>query len=195
MTRITAAMTVLVQRWLGLTMLAALLALAEVGCGNGGQKMPSDVPLAALLYLWYGFDLRTGESIGGLGTSHWNTPGVHSAHRRGVTDEPEYGFYASDNPSVIKRQLGDMQEAGISVILISYWGSGDSNLDGVNENKESEAMVRAANVLLNYISTYSAPLKVAFLVEPYISHPSEVTLAQKQAILDFLWDNVYKRLS
>ena len=186
-----AAVVVLVRRCLCLTMLTTLLALAEVGCSDGGQKMPNDVPLAALMYLWYGFDLRTGEGIGELGTSHWNTPGVHSAHRRGITDEPEYGFYASDDPTVIARQLGDMQETGISVILISYWGSGDSNLDGVNENKESEGMVRAANVLLNHISTYSAPFKVAFLVEPYMSHPSELSLSQKQAILDFLWDNVY----
>ena len=191
MTRIAATVMVLMQRWLGLAILAAFLVLAEVGCSNGEQKMPNDVPLAALMYLWYGFDLHTGESIGGLGTSHWNTPGVHNAHRRGVTDEPEYGFYASDDPTVIARQLGDMQKAGISVILISYWGSGDSNLDGIKENKESEAMLRAANVLFNYISTYSAPFKVAFLVEPYMSHPSELSLAQKQAILDFLWDSVY----
>ena len=71
-------------------------------------------------------------------------PGDDGAHRRGVTDEPEYGFYASDDPSIIARQLADMEAAGISVILLSYWGHGDSDLDGIVENKESEAMVRAA---------------------------------------------------
>ena len=173
--------------------LAALLFMA-VGCGDAigkEQYTPDDVPLAALMYLWYGFDLETGESIGGLKSSHWNTPGAHSAHRRGVTDEPEYGFYASDDPGVIARQLADMEAAGISVLLISYWGRGDSNLDGVNENRESEAMVRAAHVLLSHISRTSAPFEVAFLVEPYMPRPSGMTLAQKQAILDELWDGFY----
>ena len=87
----------------------SLLALAVAAmtlitaCGDNGEEkkrsMPADVPLAALMYLWYGFDVATGESMGGIGSSHWNTPGVHNAHRRGVTDEPEYGFYASDDPS------------------------------------------------------------------------------------------------
>lgn len=182
----------MIRGWLAVA-LAALLLMAA-GCEDTTgreQYTPSDVPLAALMYLWYGFDLETGESIGGLKSSHWNTPGIHSAHRRGVTDEPEYGFYASDDPSVIARQLADMEAAGISVLLISYWGKGDSNLDGVNENRESEAMVRAAHVLLDHISRTSAPFKVAFLVEPYMPRPSGMTLAQKQAILDELWDGFY----
>ena len=171
-----------------------LMVLKATGCGETTAKeqyVPNDVPLAALMYLWYGFDLETGEGIGGLGSSHWNTSGIQSAHRRGVTDEPEYGFYASDDPLVVAQQLADMEAAGINVILISYWGSGDSDFDGVAEDKEAEAMVRAAHVLLEYISTNGAPFKVAFLVEPYMTNPSSMTLGQKQSILDFLWDNFY----
>ena len=182
------------HNWLGLAALATLL-LAATACGDatrvGELSTTSDVPLAALMYLWYGFDLSTGESIGGIGSSHWNTAGVQGAHRRGVTDEPEYGFYASDDPSVIAQQLADMEAAGISVLLISYWGNGDSNLDGVIENAESEAIARAANVLLDYISRSSVPLRVAFLVEPYMPRPAEITSLQRQAILDTLWDSFY----
>ena len=177
-----------------------IMCLAFAGCdgtpteaqeATEAQYVPNDVPLAALMYLWYGFNLETGVTEGGIGSSHWNTSGVHSAHRRGVTDEPEYGFYASDDPRVIARQLADMEAAGISVLLISYWGSGDSNLDSATENKESEAMVRAATALLNYISANSAPFKVAFLVEPYMPRPAEITLAQKRTILGTLWDSFY----
>lgn len=184
-----------VRRWVGIVAVTVAVLLAA-GCGSDAQRtrdqeMANDVPLAALTYLWFGFDLNTGESIGGLKSSHWNTDVGNFGSRVGTTDEPEYGFYASDDPSVIAQQLADMEAAGISVLLISYWGSGDSNLDGVNENKESEAMVRAADILLNYILTNSAPFKVAFLVEPYMPQPSEVTSAQKQAILDLLWDSFY----
>ena len=187
-------------RWLGIAVMVVVL--AAVGCGAGvpsptptpeGEERytPNEVPLAALMYLWFGFDLRTGESIGGLKSSHWNTDVGGLGSRVGTTDEPEYGFYASDDPDVIGRQLADMESAGISVLLISYWGDGDSNLDGVQENKESEAIVRAAHVLLRYISPNATDFKVAFLVEPYMPRPSEVTRAQKQAILDFLWDEFY----
>ncbi len=196
----------IIRRVVGSLALTSFFVLATAGCftifdgrhrGVSPASPPSekqvggDAPLAALMYLWYGFDLDTGASRGGIGSSHWNTPGPHSAHRRGVTDEPEYGFYASDDTSVIARQLADMEEAGISVILLSWWGSGDSDLDGVKENKESEAMDRAAGALLDYISASSAPFKVAFIVEPYTSNPAGITLAQKQTILDELWDNEY----
>ena len=182
-------------RWLGVLALAACLVLTTAGCEQTTQEQPEtaakDVPLAALMYLWYGFNPDTGFSEGGLGSSHWNTPGLDSAHRRGVTDEPEYGFYASDDPSVIAQQLADMQEAGISVVLVSWWGSGDSDLDGVKENKESEAMARASKALLSYIEASAAPFKVAFLVEPYMPDPPGTTVNQKQAILDELWTDWY----
>ena len=180
------------KRWFGLTAVVACLVPAiAVGCSNEVQRTAGDVPMAALMYVWYGFNPDTGVSEGGLGSSHWNTPGIGNAHRRGVTNEPEYGFYTSDDTSVIARQLADMQEAGISVILVSWWGYGDSDLDGVNENRESEAMVRATDALLSYISANTLPFKVAFVVEPYMPDPSSLTIAQKQKILDHLWDNVY----
>lgn len=179
--------------WLGFAVAALVLMATACGAATREAELSptSDVPLAALMYLWYGFDLSTGESIGGIGSSHWNTAGVQGAHRRGVTDEPEYGFYASDDPSVIAQQLADMEAAGISVLLISYWGNGDSNLDGVIENAESEAIARAANVLLDYISRNSAPFRVAFVVKPYMSRPAEITPLQQPAILDTLWDSFY----
>ncbi len=183
----------MVMRWLGLMALAACLVLATAGCGETENEpiTANDAPLAALTYFWFGFDLHTGESVGGLGSSHWNTDVGSFGSRVGVTDEPEYGFYASDDPHVIARQLEDMEEAGISVILVSWWGYGDSDLDDVNENKESEAMVRAVDVLLNHISANNLPFKVAFLVEPYMPEPLRVTPAQKQGILDHIWDKVY----
>ena len=114
-------------------------------------------------------------------------------------------------PRVIDRQLEDMEKAGVSVILISWWGSGDSNFDGVIEEQpeeppnephpnkldlviqeqEAQAMARAARVLLDFIRVHSSPFQVAFLVEPYMPDPPDMTTEQKQAILDELWDTVY----
>ena len=181
----------MVRQWvLIVAMVATLMAVA---CDDTTEKEPpsNDVPLAALMYLWFGFDLQTGESVGGLGSSHWNTDVGTFGSRVGVTDEPEYGFYASDDPNVIAQQLGDMEEAGISVIIASWHGNGDTDFDGVVDDFEKQAMHRALIVLLDYISATSAPFKVAVLVEPYMTNPPDISLEQKQTILDFLWDSVY----
>ena len=84
-----------------------------------------------------------------------------------------------------------MEEAGISVIIASWHGNGDTDFDGVVDDFEKQAMHRALIALLDYISATSAPFKVAVLVEPYMTNPPDISLEQKQTILDFLWDSVY----
>ena len=182
-----------------LTRFCLALAVAAMtlmtACGENGEEekrsMPTDVPLAALMYLWFGFDLETGESIGGLKSSHWNTDVGSYRSRVGVTDEPEYGFYSSDDPTVIARQLADMEAAGISIIIASWHGNGDRNFDGVVDDLEMQAIHRALIALLDYVSAVNAPFEIAVLVEPYMVNPLGMSVEQKQYILDFLWDNVY----
>ena len=170
--------------------------IMAVGCGSNTddaqrQSDSPSPPLAALMYLWFGFDLTTGASIGGLKSSHWNTDLGTYGSRVGITDEPTYGFYSSDDPAVISRQLNDMETAGIDTILVSWHGQGDTNFDLTADDKEKEAMQRALIALMDYISTSNAPFKVMVLVEPFMVDPSGMTLGNKQTILDFLWDNVY----
>ena len=188
------------HRWLGLAALALALTLT-MSCGSDRESDSqtenalSDVPLAALVYLWFGFDLSTGRSIGGLGSSHWNTDVGSFGSRVGVTDEPEYGFYASDDPSVIARQLADMEEAQINTIIASWHGYGDRDFDGVVDDLEMEAMHRALIVMLDHITSTRAPFRVAVLVEPYMLNAESMTAEQKQDILDFLWKSVYQPYS
>ena len=72
-----------------------------------------------------GLRVPLGKSIGGLTSSHWNTD---IGGRGRVTDEPEYGFYASDDPKAIAQQLQDMERAGINTIFVSWFGWGDDKL-------------------------------------------------------------------
>ncbi len=71
-----------------------VVCLLALGCRSVADAPQGDAvtpPLAALMYLWFGFDLDTGDSIGGLKSSHWNTDlGIGS--RVGLTDEPACGF-------------------------------------------------------------------------------------------------------
>ena len=180
----------MVRLWL--TTAAVVMLLMAAACGDTAEKEPpNDVPLAALMYLWFGFDIGTGKSIGGLKSSHWNTDAGSYGSRVGVTDEPEYGYYASDDPAVIAQQLADMEEAGINTIIASWHGNGDIDFDGAVDDFEMLAIHRALIALLDYISAHDAPFKVAVLVEPYMTNPPDISLEQKQSILDFLWHNVY----
>ena len=88
-----------------------------------------NVPMAAVFAGWYGHDPASGECIGGLGSTHWND----SPNTAGVRYEPEPGYYCSSDPRVVSWQLEKMKEAGISVLLYSWWGWGDGDLDGIVE--------------------------------------------------------------
>ena len=162
------------------------------GHGENEQSEQRDVHLAAMLNLWFGFDLETGESVGGIKSSHWNLDVGSFASRVGVTDEPEYGFYSSDDPTIIAKQLADMELAGIDTILASWHGTGDRDFDDVTDDFEMEAINRALLVLMDYIATNRAPFKVAVLVEPFMQEPSDITPGEKQIVLDYLWENIYQ---
>ena len=175
----------------------AVLASAGIGCSLFGSRSEEprateEVHLAALLNLWFGFDLETGESIGGLKSSHWNLDVGNFGSRVGVTDEPEYGFYSSDDPDAIASQLADMESAGIDTILASWHGNGDRDFDGLTDDFEMAAINRALFELMDYISRNNAPFKVAVLVEPYMHLPGQIMPREKQLVLDFLWDNIYR---
>ena len=171
----------------------AVVMLLAAACGDTVEKEPSpnDFPLATLWYSWFGFDLETGESIGGLKSSHWNTDAGSYGSRVGVTDEPEYGYYASDDSAVIAQQLADMEEAGINTIFVSWFGWGDTDFDGVIDSPEGQAMNRAVIALLDYLSENNAPFKVAIAVEPFMHGSASLSLANKQQIVDYLYDSIY----
>lgn len=157
------------------------------------KVLASPTPLATLWYPWFGFDMDTGESIGGLGSSHWNTDAGSYGSRVGVTDEPVWGFYASDDRDVIAPQVEAMRRASINTILVSWWGWGDSDLDGVIDSPEGLATDRAVRALLDYLASSGAPLKVAFMVEPFMQNARDLTTDKQQELVDYVWNDYYSR--
>ena len=131
------------------------------------------------MYLWFGFDVDTSDSIGGLGSNHWNLDIGTFNSRVGVTDEPAYGFYSSDDPAVIAHQLNDMELAGIDTIQVSWHGDGDTDFDTIVDDKGKEAMQRALIALMDYISAINAPFKVMVLVETWMVDLPSMTLGNK----------------
>ena len=181
---------------LGVTALAVAGAWLAVVSGGAGNKEMANVPLATLWYSWFGYDFDTGEQKRGLKSTHWNLDAGRYGSEVGVTDEPEYGYYASDDPDVIAQQLRDMKKAGINTIFLSWFGWGDDELDGSISSQEGAAMNRAVQVLLEYVKNHEPSFKVAIAVEPfgkfgrsdYVSAPDHI---DEQKVVDRLRDTVY----
>ena len=168
---------------------------------------PKNVPVATILYQWFGYSHdreNNWPADGGLGTFHWNDIVDNQLVTGFVPNRPEIGYYASDSDDTIAWQLRKMEEAGVDTIIVSWWGWGDADLDGVHdgyiEQRSHDALIR----LLDHIQSKSLSFTVALMVEPWpdivtptIDHTlvpgtaRNLTAAKKQIILDYVWDNVY----
>jgi uncharacterized protein YidB (DUF937 family) len=130
------------------------------------------IPVGAVLYEWYGYNVTSGKWTGGLGTSHWNATvdGVLQPLTI-VKDEPDKGFYASDNNNTLAWQLSNMSQAGISVIVVSWWGVGNNT--SPDNVKLDKAIDNATLNLFRYVESTKNlwNFTIAIMVEPFNSTP------------------------
>lgn len=206
MRKIIIALVVALGVIVGLSLLWVLLLMGVIwvaysqssGCSESYcvKSLPSErvvegvnVPLAAVFAGWYGFDLVTGEHVGGVGSTHWGD----DADPASVIHRPYPGYYCSADPKVVGWQLEQMWQAGISVVLYSWWGWGDIDLDGEIEGHADQYMNDA---LVRMLGQMGSDMKFAIIVEPFTStqagiHPDELTEKQKRMVLDYVWDKYY----
>jgi len=159
----------------------------------------SDVPLGVLFNGWFGFDHVTGKCKGGIGSTHWNdgpdTGGV--VHRPiSVTSEID-AFYCSADPVRVAYQIKKLEDTGISVLLYSWWGWGDRDLDGKIEGHPDQWINRSISEILRQLKEKNSPIKVAILIEPFTYtqakiDPDRLTYGQMQRILDYLYYRYYR---
>ena len=152
-----------------------------------------NVPLAAVFAGWYGHDPVSGECLGGLGSTHWND----GPNTGGVRYTPEKGYYCSSDPEIVSWQLDQMEKAGISVLLYSWWGWGDGNLDGVAEGHPDQFINQSLTEMLNQIRDSGRDMKVALIVEPFTvtqgGGSGKLSSPESRMVLNYVWDNYYGR--
>ena len=190
------------------------------GFGAEPRQASADIPVATIFYQWYGYEhdhLNNWPATGGLGTFHWNDIVADQLITGFVLNRPEIGHYPSDDDETIAWQLRKMGEAGIDTIIVSWWGWGDSNLDGSPdwfdaeqrregdgygyiEQRSHDALIR----LLEYIRAHDLGFKVALMVEPWpdVVNPigeigpqpgiaKKLADDQKKLIFDYVSANIY----
>lgn len=98
-------------------------------------------------YSWAGYNETSHEWTGGRGTSHWQISD-------GIVDKPPIGYYSSMDNSTLSWQLSEMEQFGISFVVVSWWG---------RNNYVDSAAVN----LLRFVHAHNSPIRIAFMVEPY----------------------------
>ncbi len=108
--------------------------------------------VAAFYYPWYEAPKYDGT------WAHWTQNG-HIPPRDIASDYyPALGAYSSNDPGVVARHMAWLRQAGIGVIIVSWWGPGS-----VEE--------RPLPLILETAARYG--IKVAFHIEPYAGRSAE----------------------
>ncbi len=119
-------------------------------------KPATSVPVGAVLYLWYGYG-PAGPS--GRNSAGWNVTGGNSTGGFAVVDEPAIGYYVSDSNSTFQLQVQEMERAGLSYAVVSWWGNASSGRDG--------AVNRATLDLFKYLKGTNSTFRIAVMVDAY----------------------------
>ena len=140
-----------------------LVAVAAIAVYESYRPSPTTPTVGAFLYLWYGYNYTSHVWSGGPRTSHWNDSASGT-----VVDRPAIGYYASLNNNTLRFQLSSMRYAGISVIVVSWWGTGNATQSRSSSVIDS-AVNNATLNLFRYLEANKGlwSFKVAIMVEPF----------------------------
>ena len=104
----------------------------------------------------------------------WYSVSMHRHWDNTVVDEPLIGYYDSYNETVIKWQLELIRDAGIDLIVFSWWGS---------RNFEDNT----TKTIVKHLRYYG--LKFAIMVEPYLDDPEYYNKTFWENVLSYIKAN------
>jgi glycoprotein endo-alpha-1,2-mannosidase len=140
-------------------LVVAASATPEIIASPTAAEPDPSYKVAAFYYPWYGNPETDGEWI------HW-TQNNHVPPEDISSDfYPALGAYSSNDPAVIAQHMEWLRQAGIGVIISSWWGQG---------SRED----RAVPLLLQRAEQYG--IKVAFHIEPYNGRTAESLVSDIQ---------------
>mgnify|MGYP000333051328 CR=1 FL=1 len=107
---------------------------------------PGAGSVAIFYYPWYGTPSEDGA------WQHWNQNGSDPPLAVASGWFPDRGAYSSSDGSVVREQMGEIAQAGIDTVIVSWWGPGSAE---------------AARLPLVVSSARAVGLAVALHVEPF----------------------------
>src|SRR5512140_2403697 len=117
--------------------------------------------VAAFYYAWYGTPKYDTEWI------HWTQNGHQPPADIASDYYPALGPYSSNDPGVVAQHMAWLRQAGVGVIIVSWWGRGARD-------------ERPIPLILKTADHYR--IKVAFHIEPYGSRSADSLVEDIQYI-------------
>lgn len=145
----------------------ALAAAPAPALPEAKRRYPRQV--LTFYYPWYGNPATSGR------WSHWQGPNGEAPRQSPTLNHPVLGLYDSHDPAVIARHVGEAKAAGITALVVSWWGIGSF------EDKAMPAILDAAVHAGLGVTVYleqqkdgaaGAARDVDYLVGTYGVHPA-----------------------
>jgi len=121
-------------------------------------------------------------------TSHYqvDTRDWDNIEEFGGPYHPRDGYYRSDDPSILKRQLHDMRRAGIDAIVYDVFSTGKWDLTDLPKDKVLPLLVKA----LSEQKAESRKLQLIIWLEKYLDNP---TVEQYEYALKYVREHLAER--
>jgi hypothetical protein len=162
------------------TLLTALTATVLMPFRALAQTRPQKEVLA-FYYGWYGTKARAGQDI------HWLNP---DPARRHIDDSPDYplgGPYDSLDPAVIARQMAQIKDAGITGLIVSWWGQRDRTDTQLHRLLDAAGAqgLKVTAYIEQAASAEAVAADTLYLHQKYTRHPAWLRLDDKPVIMYF----------
>ncbi|MEG3092738.1 hypothetical protein [Sphingomonas sp. PB1R3] len=164
------------------SIMAGGIALAAApAIGKGGGRYPRQV--LAFYYPWYGNPATSGK------WSHWQGPKNEAPRQSPTLNHPRLGLYDSHDPAVIRTHFAQMKAAGITALIVSWWGIGSF------EDKAMPAILAAAAAVGLHVTVYleqqkdgaaGAARDIAYLTRTYGAHGNWLQVAGRPVLFLYL---------
>jgi hypothetical protein len=163
------------------TVLGAGLALAATPALSAPRRYPRQV--LAFYYPWYGNPKTSGRWF------HWQGPNNEAPRQSPTVNHPTLGLYDSHDPALIARHVAQAKAAGITALIVSWWG-----IDSFEDKALPtilDAAARAGLRMTVYLESQrggeaGAARDVEYLLRTYARHPAWLDVRGRPVLFLYL---------
>ncbi|MCT8003371.1 endo-1,3-alpha-glucanase family glycosylhydrolase [Sphingomonas sanguinis] len=157
------------------------LALSAMPGLAAARRYPRQV--LAFYYPWYGNPKTSGRWV------HWQGPHGEAPRQSPTLNHPILGFYDSHDPKVIHTHIAQARAAGITALIVSWWGEGSF------EDKAMPMILAAAQAAGLHVTVYleqqkegasGAARDIAYLTRSYGDHPAWLRVRDRPVLFLYL---------
>lgn len=163
------------------TVIGGGLALATFGAAPPPRRWPKEV--LAFYYPWYANPKVSGRWF------HWQGPHNEAPRQSPTLNHPVLGLYDSHDRSVIARHAAEAKQAGITGLVVSWWGKGsfeDQALPAILDALHGQGLKATVYLEQQKDGQAGADRDVAYLLKTYGGHPAWLKVARRPVLFLYL---------